>query len=51
MNPAYSFMGSLPPEPVLDCQTKQETADVKGERRYSMQLVCCSRRKALRWSW
>jgi hypothetical protein len=50
MNPGYSFMGSLPPEPVLDRQTKQETADVKGEPRYSMQLVC-SRRKALWWSW
>jgi hypothetical protein len=39
MNPAYSFMGSLPPEPMLDRQTKQEIAEVKGEPRYRMELA------------
>ncbi len=50
MNPAYSFMGSLPAESVLERQTKQETAGVEGDPRHSKELAC-SRRKALRWSW
>jgi hypothetical protein len=31
MNPAYSFMGSLPAESVLERQTKQDTAGVEGD--------------------
>ena len=37
---AFSFMGSLPPEPVLDHQTGQQTTGVNGEPLYSMELMC-----------
>jgi hypothetical protein len=33
-------MGSLPPEPVLDHQTKQPKTGVYGEPLYSMELMC-----------
>jgi len=37
---AFSFMGSLPPEPVLDRQTWQQEIGVNGEPLYSMELLC-----------
>ena len=37
---AFSFMGSLPPEPVLDRQTQQQKVDVNGEPLYCMELMC-----------
>ena len=39
---AFSFMGSLPPEPVLDRQTKQQKTGANGEPLYSMELMCFS---------
>ena len=37
---ALSFMGSLPPEPVLDRQTWQQETGVNGEPLYCMELLC-----------
>jgi len=37
---AFAFMGSLPPEPVLDHQTRQQKTGVNGEPLYSMELMC-----------
>lgn len=37
---AFSFMGSLPPEPVLDHQTRRQKTGVNGEPLYSMELMC-----------
>ena len=37
---AVSFVDVMPPEPVLDCQTKQQKVDANGEPLYSIQLVC-----------
>src|SRR5436190_17368889 len=36
----FSFMGSLPPEPVLDRETRQPKTGVNGEPLYSMELMC-----------
>jgi hypothetical protein len=36
----FSFMGSLPPEPVLDRQTMRQKTGVNGEPLYSMELMC-----------
>ena len=37
---AVSFIDVMPPEPVLDRQTKQQEADADGEPLYSIELVC-----------
>jgi hypothetical protein len=37
---AVSFIDVMPPEPVLDHQTKQQKADANGEPVYSIDLVC-----------
>jgi hypothetical protein len=37
---AVSFIDVMPPEPVLDHQTKQQKADANGEPLYSIELVC-----------
>jgi hypothetical protein len=37
---AFSFLGSLLPEPVLDRHTGQQQADVNGEPLYCMELMC-----------
>jgi hypothetical protein len=37
---AVSFTDAMPPEPVLDRQTKQQKADANGEPLYSIELVC-----------
>src|SRR5256885_8467784 len=37
---AVSFIDVMPPEPVLDRQTKQQKADANGEPLYSIELVC-----------
>jgi len=37
---AFSFMGSLPPEPVLDHQTRQQKTGVNGEPLYCIELMC-----------
>jgi hypothetical protein len=37
---AVSVIDVLPPEPVLDPQTKQQRADANGEPLYSIELVC-----------
>jgi hypothetical protein len=39
---AFSFMGSLPPEPVLDHKTKRQKTGANGEPLYSMELMCFS---------
>jgi hypothetical protein len=39
---AFSFMGSLPPERVLDHQTKQQKTGANGQPLYSMELMCFS---------
>jgi hypothetical protein len=39
---AFSFMGSLPPEPMLDHQTKRQKTGANGEPLYSMELMCFS---------
>ena len=39
---AFSFMGSLPPDPVLDLQTKEQKTGANGEPLYSMELMCFS---------
>ena len=36
---AVSFIDVMPPEPVLDRQTKQQKADTNGEPLYSVELV------------
>jgi len=36
----FAFMGSLPPEPVLDHQTRQQKTGANGEPLYSMELMC-----------
>jgi hypothetical protein len=35
-----SFIDVMPPEPVVDRQTKQQAADANGEPLYSIELVC-----------
>jgi hypothetical protein len=35
-----SFMGSLPPEPVLDRQTWRQEISVNGDLLYSVELMC-----------
>jgi hypothetical protein len=37
---AFSFMGSLPPEPVLDRETNRQKADANGAPLYCMELMC-----------
>src|SRR5437667_7254820 len=37
---AVSFIAVMPPEPVLDRQTRQQQADADGEPLYSIELVC-----------
>src|SRR5260370_23871786 len=37
---AFSFMGALPPEPVLDHQTRQQKTGVHGGPLYCMELMC-----------
>ena len=37
---AFAFMGSLPPEPLLDHHTRQQKTGVNGELLYSMELMC-----------
>jgi hypothetical protein len=37
---AFSFMGSLPPEPLLDHKTKHQKTGVNGKPLYSMELMC-----------
>jgi hypothetical protein len=37
---AFSFMGSLPPEPLLDPKTKHQKTGVNGQPLYSMELMC-----------
>jgi hypothetical protein len=37
---AFSFMGSMPPEPVLDHKTKRQKTGVNGQPLYSMELMC-----------
>jgi len=37
---AVSFIDVMPPEAVLDPQTRQQMADAKGEPLYSIVLVC-----------
>jgi hypothetical protein len=37
---AFSFLGSLPPEPVVDRETWQQQADPHGEPLYCMELMC-----------
>ena len=37
---AVSFIDVMPPEPVLDRQTKQQKADANGEPLCSIELVC-----------
>ena len=37
---AFAFMGSLPPEPLLDHHTRQQKTGVNGEPLYSMELMC-----------
>jgi len=37
---AVSFIDVMPPEPVLDRQTKQHKADGNGEPLYSIELLC-----------
>ena len=37
---AFAFMGSLPPKPVLDHQTRQQKTGANGEPLYSMELMC-----------
>jgi hypothetical protein len=37
---AFSFMGSLPPEPLLDPKTKHQKTGVNGKPLYSMELMC-----------
>ena len=37
---AVSFIDVMPPEPVLDRQTKQHKADANGEPLYSIELLC-----------
>jgi hypothetical protein len=37
---AVSFIDVMPPEPVLDRQTKQQRADANGEPLYSIELLC-----------
>ena len=37
---SVSFIDVMPPEPVLDRQTKQQKADANGEPLYSIELVC-----------
>ena len=36
----FSFLGSLPPEPVLDHQTRQQKTGLNGEPLYCMELMC-----------
>ena len=36
----FSFLGSLPPEPVLDHQTRQQKTGVNGEPLYCIELMC-----------
>jgi hypothetical protein len=36
----FSFMGSLPSEPVLDQRTRQQKTGLNGEPRYCMELMC-----------
>ena len=37
---AVSFIDVMPPEPVLDRQSKQHKADTNGEPLYSIELLC-----------
>ena len=37
---AFSFLGSLPPEPVFDRETWQQQADANGEPLYCIELMC-----------
>jgi hypothetical protein len=37
---AVSFIDVMPPEPVLDRQTKQQEVDANGKPLYSIKLVC-----------
>lgn len=37
---AFSFMGSLPPEPVVDHKTKHQNTGANGQLLYSMELMC-----------
>ena len=37
---AFSFLGSLPPEPVFDRETWQQQADANGQPLYCMELMC-----------
>jgi hypothetical protein len=36
----FAFMGSLPPEPLLDHQTRRQQTGVNGEPLYAMELMC-----------
>ena len=37
---AFTFLGSLPPEPVFDTETWQQQSDENGEPLYCMELMC-----------